>query len=54
MREVVGGEDLGDLGLERTEFVEFFEVVDLESLDVPVVVLDDDEEVEDPDDPGLR
>src|SRR5205814_2074061 len=52
--DVVGGEDLGDARLDRTEVVEFVEVVDLERIDGAVLILGDDDEVQHLHDPRVH
>ena len=49
VHDIILGQDLRDLGLERPELVDLVEVVDLEGLDRAVVVLVQDQQVEHPD-----
>jgi hypothetical protein len=51
--DVVFGEELGELRLERRDGAEVFEVGEFERVDVPVVVFGEDEEVDEPDGAGF-
>lgn len=51
---VVGGQELGQLGLRHPELVRGLEVLELKGVELPVLVLHQDHQVQDPDGPGVH